>query len=147
MPRTLGLTENSHVLEIGCGSGWYALRVAESVGCRILGLDSNEPGIRTATQLAREQGLSDRVQFEVADASEHLAFQDGSFDAAFSNDVFSHIPGRLWLLRELRRVLKRGARVLFSDAPAIGGMISHQEIAIRSSIGYYFFSPPGRTSG
>jgi hypothetical protein len=31
---------------------------------------------------------------------------------------------------------------LFSDALVIGGTISHQEIATRSSIGYYLFSPP-----
>jgi hypothetical protein len=33
--------------------------------------------------------------------------------------------------------------MLFSDALVIGGMISQEEIAARSSIGYYVFSPPG----
>jgi hypothetical protein len=33
--------------------------------------------------------------------------------------------------------------MLFSDALIIGGMISQDEIATRSSIGYYLFSPPG----
>ena len=33
--------------------------------------------------------------------------------------------------------------MLFSDALVIGGLISHDEIATRSSIGYYLFSPPG----
>jgi hypothetical protein len=33
--------------------------------------------------------------------------------------------------------------MLFSDALIIGGVISHDEIAARSSIGYYLFSPPG----
>ena len=36
-----------------------------------------------------------------------------------------------------------GRRFLFSDALAIGGMISHEEVAARSAIGYYLFSPPG----
>jgi hypothetical protein len=47
------------------------------------------------------------------------------------------------LLRGLFRVLKPGGKLLFSDALVIGGTISHQEIAARSSIGYYIFSPPG----
>jgi len=47
------------------------------------------------------------------------------------------------LLRELHRVLKPGGNLLFSDALVIGGTISHQEIAARSSIGYYLFSPAG----
>ena len=33
--------------------------------------------------------------------------------------------------------------MLFSDALVIGGLISHQEIATRSSIGFYVYSPPG----
>ena len=72
-----------------------------------------------------------------------LRFGDASFDAVFSNDVLCHIPGRDKLLRELHRVLKPGGRLLFSDALVIGGVISHQEIAARSSIGYFLFSPPG----
>jgi ubiquinone/menaquinone biosynthesis C-methylase UbiE len=143
IPRTLGLTADSYVLEIGCGSGRYALQVADSMGCRIVGIDSNGPGIHTANELAETRRMSRRVRFEIGDASKKLPFDDASFHAAFSNDVFCHVPERLSVLRELFRVMKRGGRMLFSDALVIGGMISHEEIAIRSSIGFYFFSPPG----
>jgi ubiquinone/menaquinone biosynthesis C-methylase UbiE len=143
IPKTLQLTLDSYALEIGCGSGRYALQVAASVGCRILGVDVNEPGIHNANQLATAQKLSEQAKFAVADASRSLDFADGTFDAAFSNDVLCHIPGRLGLLSELFRVLKAGARFVFSDALIIGGVITHQEIATRSSIGYYLFSPPG----
>jgi hypothetical protein len=34
------------------------------------------------------------------------------------------------------------ARMLFSDALVIGGMVSHEEIATSSSIGFYVYSPP-----
>ena len=57
--------------------------------------------------------------------------------------MLCHIPGRPALLAELFRVLKPGARLLFSDALIIGGTVTHVEIATRSSIGYYVFSPPG----
>jgi hypothetical protein len=39
--------------------------------------------------------------------------------------------------------MKPGGRMLFSDALIVGGMISHEEIATRSSIGFYVYSPPG----
>jgi len=141
--RLLALTRESHVLEIGSGSGRYALQVASTMGCRVLGVDLNEPGVQNANQLAVAENLAERVKFEKCDASQPLRFSDASFDAVFSNDVLCHIPGRDSLLRELHRVLKPGGRLLFSDALVIGGVISHQEIAARSSIGYFLFSPPG----
>jgi SAM-dependent methyltransferase len=87
--------------------------------------------------------MSARVHCENCDASKKLPFDDSTFDAVFSNDVLCHLPGRPAVLGELFRVLRRGGRILFSDALIIGGMISHQEIATRSSIGYYIFSLPG----
>jgi SAM-dependent methyltransferase len=143
IPRILRLIAQSNVLEIGSGSGRYALQVAVTSGCQVVGVDINEPGIRNANQLAAEQKLAVRVRFENCDASQPLRFGDATFDAVFSNDVFCHIPRRDRLLRELHRVLTPGGRLLFSDALVIGGVISHQEIAARSSIGYFLFSPPG----
>ena len=143
IPRMLQITAASDVLEIGSGSGRYALQVAAQTGCRVLGVDINEPGIRNANALAAGQNLAERVRFEKCDASQPLRFGEGTFDAIFSNDVLCHIPGREQLLLELHRVLKPGGRLLFSDALVIGGVVSHQEIAARSSIGYFLFSPPG----
>ena len=47
------------------------------------------------------------------------------------------------MLGEMFRILKAGGRMLFSDALVVGGMLSHEEIATRSSIGFYVYSPPG----
>jgi SAM-dependent methyltransferase len=143
IPRTLRLAPGCYVLEVGCGSGRYALQVAEAQGCRVLGVDINAHGIQTANRLAVERDRSAKVRFEVCDVSKALPFGDEQFDAVFSNDVLCHIPGRDSLLREVLRVLRPGGRLLFSDALVIGGLISHEEIESRSSIGYYIFSPPG----
>src|SRR5579862_20591 len=141
--KLLKLGPESQVLEIGCGSGRYALNVACRVGCRVIGMDLNGPGIARARKLAAAEGLGERVSFEHADASKLLRFADGQFDAVFSNDALCHIPARDALLREMRRVLKPRGRMLFSDALVVGGMISQEEIANRSAVGYYLFSPPG----
>jgi SAM-dependent methyltransferase len=143
IPQTLQLTPASRVLEIGCGSGGYALQVATIAGCSIVGVDINDAGVRNANTLARARHLADRVSFEQCDVSKTLPYPDAAFDAAFANDVLCHIPGRPALLEEIFRVLKSSARLLFSDALIIGGAVSHQEIATRSSIGYYIFTPPG----
>ena len=112
IPQHLGLNDNSQVLEIGCGSGRYALRVAKNIGCRIVGLDINPLAIQNARQLAETLALGSRVRFEQCDVRNNLPFENSEFDAVFSNDVLCHIPGRPSLLAEAFRVLKPGRTVL-----------------------------------
>jgi ubiquinone/menaquinone biosynthesis C-methylase UbiE len=143
IPQLLQLRLNSSVLELGCGSGGYALHLAEKVACRLTGLDINAAGVRNANRLAQAKGLASLAYFEQCDVSKKLPIEDETFDAVFSNDVLCHLPGRPDVLREMFRVLKPGGQMLFSDALIVGGMLSHEEIATRSSIGYYVYSPPG----
>ena len=143
IPQLLKLAPGSSALELGCGSGGYAMYLAEKFACRIVGLDVNASGVQNGNQLAAARGLEARVQFVQHDASTYLTFDDDSFDAVFSNDVLCHVPERAKVLRQVCRVLKPGGRMLFSDALVIGGMVTHEEIAIRSSIGFYAYSPPG----
>jgi len=143
IPLLLGVKRESRVLEIGCGSGMYAIHLAKQEGCRITGADVNPHGIAGAAQLAAASGLDGLARFEQCDVSRGLRFGDASFDAAFANDVLCHVPERAKLLRELFRVLHPGGRLFFSDALVIGGVVSQLELATRSSIGLYFFSPPG----
>jgi SAM-dependent methyltransferase len=141
--RQLRLKATSHVLEIGSGSGGPALWLAKSVGCRVTGLDVNKFGIRNSNQLARELKLQNLARFQLTDASRTLPFPSDTFEAVFSNDAMCHISGRAAVLDEWFRVLKPGGRMLFTDAMVITGLVSHEEIATRSSIGRYFYLPPG----
>src|SRR5262249_1446845 len=142
VPKLLKLSDKSSVLEIGCGSGGYAVYLAKSVGCRILGLDINAEGIRNANVLAEQAKVGARSRFQEFDVSQPLPEEDDAFDAVYSNDVLCHVEHRAQVLANVFRVLKPGGRFLFSDALVIGGLVSHEEIATRSSIGMYFFSPP-----
>lgn len=143
IPRLLRIGPGVPVLEIGCGSGGYALHLAERYNCRITGVDLNREGIRNANRLLKEKKLGAKASFRRCDVSRPLPFPDESFTAVFANDVLCHVPKRLSLLQEIRRVLKPGGRLLYSDALVIGGVLSEEEIATRSSIGPYFFVPPG----
>ena len=65
----LNLNGSSYLLEVASGSGGPARYVASSTGCHVIGIDANESGVATASQLAAEAGDSDRVSFRVADAT------------------------------------------------------------------------------
>lgn len=139
----LAVGPGTEVLEVGSGSGGPAAYLAVARDCRVTGVDINEHGVRNAMVLARIRGLTDRVRFETVDASGPLPFAEGSFDAVVSNDAMCHIRNRAAVLRDWHRVLRPGGRALFTDAMVLTGLVSHEEIATRSSIGFYLFVPPG----
>jgi SAM-dependent methyltransferase len=151
IPRLLKIGAASKVLEIGCGAGGYALHFAATIDCSVTRIDTNSHGIHAAQHSVQAQGLADRVRFIEHDTGTPLPFSAISsanvsaetFDAVYSNDAFCHIPNRVQLLRECRRVMKPGARLAFSDALVVNGAITNEEIAVRSSIGYYIFIPRG----
>ena len=99
IPQILEIRPTSRVLEIGCGSGGYALQTAAVTGCDVVGVDLNERGVSNANSLARASNLSGHVSFECCDVSKPLRFDEASFDAAFANDVLCHIPARHAVLR------------------------------------------------
>ena len=139
----LGIGAGSEVLEVGSGSGGPAAFLAAARQCRVTGVDINEHGVRNAVALSHKRGLADRLRFEVVDAGRALPFADESFDAVVSNDAMCHIRDRAAALRDWHRLLRPGGRALFTDAMVLTGPVTHEELATRSSIGFYLFVPPG----
>lgn len=141
--RALELGPGQTGLEVACGSGGFTCLMALETGARCVGIDINPHGIEAARKRAHDRGLTDRVSFQVVDAGQYLPFPDASFDAVFSNDSINHVPGRLEMLREWHRVLRPGGRLLFTDPTVVTGQLTKEEIAARSSIGYFLFTPLG----
>ena len=138
----LDLSNQKHVLEVASGAGGLARYLADRVGCRVTGIDANESGVATATRAA-ETHQARLVSFRFADANASLPFEDDSFDALICIDSMNHFPDRESVLREWRRVVRPGRRVLFTDPVVITGPVTNDELALRSSIGLFLFVPPG----
>lgn len=138
-----GLTRDSHVLDVGCGSGGPAMFLARAIGLRVTGVDINEAGIAAANAAAIAAGLGQRAKFMCLDESGSLPFADRSFDAVQMIDAVNHIPDRRALLADLGRVLRPGGTLLYTDPVLVTGAISSEEIALRSSIGFFLFVPRG----
>jgi ubiquinone/menaquinone biosynthesis C-methylase UbiE len=136
----LELHSGSRLLDVGCGSGRPALHLAETTGATVVGVDVLEEGIAAGTAQAQARGLREKAMFVKADAGERLPFEDETFDAVLSIDAMCHLPNRLSVLEEWRRVTRPGARVLFTDPTIITGPVTGREIADRSAIGVYVFS-------
>jgi ubiquinone/menaquinone biosynthesis C-methylase UbiE len=136
----LELNSGSRLLDVGCGSGGPVLHLAETTRATVVGLDVLEEGIAAATAQAQARGLTETSTFVRADAGERLPFEDESFDAVLSIDAMCHLPDRLSVLEEWRRVTRPAGRVLFTDPTIITGPVTGAEIADRSAIGVYVFS-------
>jgi SAM-dependent methyltransferase len=139
----LAPTEDSHVLEIGSGNGGAAVYLASTTGARVTGLDNNEAGIARAVALAKERKLDERVDFRFGDAMRPLPFAEGTFDAVFANDTFSLLPDRIGLLRQCHRVLRPGGRLLFTDPMVLVGIVTSDELAVRTWAGAACVIPRG----
>src|SRR3712207_3536046 len=117
----LGVGPGAHVLDVACGAGGPARRLARRTGGGVLGIDIHEQGVARARELAAQEGLADRVAFEHIDASRPLPLPTASFDAVVCIDAINHLPDRPLTLAEWARVLKPGGRVLFTDPITVTG--------------------------
>jgi SAM-dependent methyltransferase len=111
--------------------------------CGGTGTDISAAALAAGRARAESLGLGDRVALLVADLNRDLPFSDGAFDAAMSLDVIVHLRDRLSWFREVRRVLKPGGRLLFTDAGVVTGAVSSDEIRQRALHGDTFFVPDG----
>jgi len=139
----LNLSPSSMVLEVACGSGGVSVLMAKETGANVLGIDVNEEAIKAARERAQREHVEGKARFELADASRRLMSDDGTFSAVFCNDSINHLPGREHVFKEWFRVLQPGGKALFTDPTVVSGILTDDEIASRSSIGFYLYAPFG----
>ena len=110
----LALGPADHLLEVGCGGG-LLLRDALVTGASVTGLDHSEEMV----VLARERAPGADV---VLAKAERLPFADGAFSAIAMSVVFFFPDDPVGVLRECRRVLRRGGHVaVYTTGPELRG--------------------------
>ena len=115
---SLDLGPGVHLLEVGAGSGWPGLFLAQATGCNVTLVDLPFNALQLAIERAVEDGIEQRSR-AVAASGAALPFNDGSFDAVGHSDVLCCMPEKSSMLQECRRVLRPGGKMLFSViAPA-----------------------------
>ena len=105
-----GLSSSDHVLDVCCFIGGPALQLADSIGCRVTGIDHDRNAIAAAARIAQIAGLAGRLEFRVADAGK-LPFGDGTFTVVWNQCSLE--SNEQWL-KESDRVLTPGGRLAFT---------------------------------
>jgi ubiquinone/menaquinone biosynthesis C-methylase UbiE len=103
------------LLEIGPGTGYYSLPVAERLGAEgVLQIfDLQQEMLEHTMRAARERGIGNLVPTQ-GDART-LPYEDDRFDGAFLVTVLGEIPDQEAALRELARVIKPGGRLVVGE--------------------------------
>jgi len=105
LAKLADLSEGMKVLDLGCGVGGPVRTLAAEFGCRVWGIDLVAEYCRCASMLAEQVGLSEMVTFRQADMTD-LPFEDGDFDAAWTEHTIMNIEDKAKLFAEIRRVLR-----------------------------------------
>lgn len=101
------------VLDIGCGCGDTAIRLARAAGARgrVLGADISETVLARARKRAEDESL-ETLSFENADAQTH-DFEAAAFDLVFSRFGVMFFDDPTAAFGNIRRALKPGGRLAF----------------------------------
>ena len=132
--KLVELRPGTQVLEVGCGLGGAAFLMARTFGARVHGIDLSQNMLRIARARCQEAGLAHAVSFEHADVLRYE--RPAAYDLVHSRDVFLHIQAKARLLETLRRCLRPGGRLLFTDYLCAGGPKSDEFAAYIHRRGY-----------
>ncbi len=108
LPKTV----NSLVLDAGGGTGRWAILIAGK-GCSVVLVDAAEEMLKVAAEKTRKEGLQHMIAIEKGDITK-LGHKDQSFDMILCEQAMFLFKKPEHLIKEMRRVLKRGAWLIIS---------------------------------
>ena len=83
----LALSDKTHVLEVGCGWGGFAIHAAREYGCRVTGITISQEQHDFARAAVAEAGLSDKVEILLSDYRNH----QGAYDRVVSIEMIEAV--------------------------------------------------------
>ena len=119
----LKITENTRILDFGCGTGNYVNVLQRLTHAQVYGVEPSD-GMREKA-IAKNPNIT-----FVKGNHENIPFEDNYFDFVYMTDVIHHIPDIAMMFNEIRRVLKRGGSLCIVTE-------SHEQIHNRFYVKYF----------
>lgn len=117
LPPAIDLTQVHKVLDIGCGTGEWARRLAQAnPQLHVIGIDTSRSLIQEAVDQAAKEGLRS-VAFYQFDTAQSLEFASESFDVVHVHSLASFISTAMWskILEEMIRLIRLGGWINIVD--------------------------------
>lgn len=110
------IPDNSHVLDLGCGTGLLTIRAARH-GATVKGIDVNPEMLEIAQQQAQQAAVAEQIDFEDKGVAELDNENLESYDVVTSGLCFSELTKDelSYTLNQIQRILKLGGLLLVAD--------------------------------
>lgn len=107
------LNKDKKLIDIGCGDGALDYLIKIKKGGQIFGIDPSKEAILIAENKFKKLKIK-KYKFKIGEGG-NLSFTDNSFDHVICADVIEHIKNPQKTLKEIKRVLKSGGKVIVSS--------------------------------
>jgi len=136
--------EGQRLLEVGCGDGPYLAWASAQSPSGAVGVDISLRILGEARRRVQHEGRADPLHLAAADAIA-LPFPDACFDVLLASQVIEHVPDDVRALREMRRVLRPGGRLVISTDHRdnrVSQALAAPTLAVRRLLGRTEYHPP-----
>jgi 2-polyprenyl-3-methyl-5-hydroxy-6-metoxy-1,4-benzoquinol methylase len=113
----IGPLHGCSVLDVGCGSGTYAVQAALNGAARVVGIDFADRMIALATKRAAQSGVTDRCDFRATDLMSYRPSE--SFDFVVAMGVMDYVAAPGAFIRGVLNTTRRTAFLSFPDSKGI----------------------------
>ena len=110
----INITKDDYVLDAGCGIGGNAVWLAQTFGCKVVGVTITPEQVETAKRRAVDAGVENLCEFILMDYMD-LQFPDETFSVVMGLESICYANPKSEFIKGVFRVLKKGGRFAMAD--------------------------------